>query len=207
MNLEELRQRSNDYLSSVGIDTNPNLPLIDELSDVHPRSAQDVAGRVSAIAYVIGMGFGANRSDLLELLKSYNLWGYVSEYEKSLLLAEEISEQDKINMEWLSESAQALAWAIRLVELDHFKHCDDDLATRIPFKEDPWGFINSSLLRPIEEIQEQSDLLYRMHWYAKHCSLRGADCMVSKGIILERRKAIDWVYGVERNWDEIPLDT
>jgi hypothetical protein len=178
-----------------------------ELGEVHPRSANDVASRVCAIAYVIGMGFGANRAELIDYLKKFNLLKYVSNYEKSLLEADDISEQDKTNMEWLSESAQALAWSIGLVELNHFKHCDDDLASKIPFKDDPAEFIKSAQLRPIEEIQEQSDLLYRMHWYTRNCRLEGKECALSESIILERRKAIDWVYGVEQDWDKVPLDT
>lgn len=207
MNLENLKEKSNNYLLSVGIDINPNLPLIEGLDEVQPRSAQDVAGRVSAIAYVIGMGFGANRTDLVDYLKKYALWEYVSGYEKTLLQSDVISEQDRINMEWLSESAQVLAWSIGIVELDHFKHCDDDLATKIPYKENPADFIISAQLRPIDEIQEQSDLLYRMHWYARACNLEGKKCVLSASVILERRKAIDWVYGVKQDWDEVPLDT
>jgi len=207
MNLEELKTKNNKYLSSLGIDINQNLPLIEDLQEVQPRSAEDIAGRLSAIAYVIGMAFDANRIELINNLKKFNLWSYVSNYEKTLLESEKISEQDIINMEWLSESAQALAWSIGIVELDHFKHCDDDLAMKIPFNIDPTNFITSAHLRPIEEIQEQSDLLYRMHWYTRNCKLTEADCVLSASIITERRKAIDWIYGVEEDWDEIPLDT
>lgn len=207
MNLEVLKIKNNQYLSSLGIGINQNLPLIEDLQEVQPRSAQDVAGRLSAIAYVIGLAFGANRIDLIDNLKKFKLWDYVSNYEKSLLQSDEISEQDKINMEWLSESAQALAWSINIVELDHFKHCDDDLATKIPFNNDPTNFIASARLRPIEEIQEQSDLLYRMHWYTRNCKLTDTNCVLSESTIVERRKAIDWAYGVEEDWDEVPLDT
>ena len=207
MNLEVLKIKNNQYLSSLGIEINQNLPLIEDLQEVQPRSAQDVAGRLSAIAYIIGLAFGANRIDLIDNLKKFKLWDYVSTYEKSLLQSDKISEQDRINMEWLSESAQALAWSISIVELDHFKHCDDDLATKIPFNSDPTNFIASAHLRPIEEIQEQSDLLYRMHWYTRNCKLTDTNCVLSTSTIAERRKAIDWVYGVEEDWDEVPLDT
>ncbi len=110
-------------------------------------------------------------------------------------------------MSWQTECAQALAWCIGLVELDHFQHCDDDLAQKVPFKTDPSDFIRSAKLRPIAEIQDQSDLLYSMHWYATNCRHPGRDCDLSESIISERRKAIDWVYGVEEDWDEVPMDT
>ena len=172
-----------------------------------PRSAQDIAGRLSALAYVIGLGFSADSKDLLVQLNKYKLMHFVSNYEKELLNQDSIADQDKINMSWLTECAQALAWCIGLVELNHFKHCDDDLAKKIPFKTDPGQFIQTAQLRPIAEIQEQSDLLYRMHWHTRNCGLTGQDCELSEGIVSERRKAIDWAYGVEEDWDEVPMDT
>jgi hypothetical protein len=207
MSMEELKTRTTDYLASVGIEVPSHLPTIEEMDEVTPRSAQDVAGRLSALAYVIGLGYGAQGSDLSEQLEKYDLVPFVSEREKSLLSEEVLDDQDKVDMSWQTESAQALAWCIGLVELDHFQHCDDDLAQKIPFKTDPSDFIRSAKLRPIAEIQEQSDLLYRMHWYARNCRLTGRDCDLSESIISERRKAIDWVYGVEEDWDEVPMDT
>ena len=205
--MEELKSKNTQYLSSIGIVVPEHLPQIESLIEVKPRTAQDIAGRLSALAYVIGLGFGAKGQDLLEQLNKYNLMLYVSEHENGLLSQDDIGEQDKINMTWLTECAQALAWCIGLAKLDHFKHCDDDLAQKIPFKAEPKEFIQKAQLRPISEIQEQSDLLYRMHWYTKNCGLTGQECELSEGVVSERRKAIDWAYGVEEDWDEVPMDT
>jgi hypothetical protein len=205
--MEELKNKNTEYLSSIGIDVPEHLPQIEGIDEVKPRTAQDIASRLSALAYVIGLGFDAKGKDLLEQLNKFNLMPHVSGYESSLLSQDIIGDEDKINMSWLTECAQALAWCIGLVELDHFRHCDDDLAHKIPFKEDPQEFIQNAKLRPINEIQEQSDLLYRMHWYARNCGLTGKDCELSEGIVSERRKAIDWAYGVEEDWDEVPMDT
>lgn len=207
MSMEEVKNKNTKYLSSIGIEVPEHLPQIEGLDEVKPRTAQDIAGRLSALAYVIGLGFDAKGKDLLEQLNKFHLMSYVSEYENELLSQDIIEGQDKINMSWLTECAQVLAWCIGLVELDHFKHCDDDLARKIPFKTSPQVFIQKAVLRPIAEIQEQSDLLYRMHWYARNCGLTGQECDLSEGIVSERRKAIDWVYGVEEDWDEVPMDT
>ncbi|GAA4501531.1 DUF4272 domain-containing protein [Pseudaeromonas paramecii] len=205
--MEDLKTNTTNYLASVGIEVPSQLPVIEGLDEVVPKSATDVAGRLCALAYVIGLGFGAKGSDLCALLQKFDLMQFVSEHEKKLLGAVVLGDQDKEDMFWQKECAQALAWCIGLVELDHFKHCDDDLAHKIPFKIDPNNFIRSAILRPIYEIQEQSDLLYRMHWYTKNCRLIGQHCDLSESIISKRRKAIDWAYGVEENWDEVPMDT
>ena len=205
--MEEVKNKTSQYLSSIGIDVPEHLPQIEGFDEVKPRTAQDIAGRLSALAYVIGLGFNAKGKDLQGLLNKYNLMPYVSHYEKVLLSQDKIEDQEKINMYWLAEGSQALAWCIGLVRLDHFKHCDDDLAQKIPFKADPKEFIQNAKLRPIAEIQEQSDLLYRMHWYSRNCSLLGQECELNQSIVSERRKAIDWAYGVEEDWDAVPMDT
>lgn len=207
MSIEELKTKTTHYLASIGIEVPSHLPLIEGINEVKPRNAKEIAGRLCALAYVIGLGFGAKGSELSELIQKYGLEHFVSKREQRLLNDEVLGDQDKVDMSWQTECAQALAWCIGLVELNHFQHCDDDLAQKIPFKTDPSDFIRCAKLRPIIEIQEQSDLLYRMHWYARNCRLNGRDCDLSESIISERRKAIDWTYGVEEDWDKVPMDT
>lgn len=205
--MEEVKNKNTNYLSSVGIDVPEDLPRIESLDEVKPRTAQDIAGRLCALSYVIGLSFDMKGKDLLAHLKKFNLMSFVSGYENELLNQDIIGDQDKINISWLAECAQALAWCIGLVDLDHFKHCDEDLATKVPFNADPKEFIQNAQLRPMAEMLEQADLLYRMHWYARNCGLTGQECKLSESIVSERRKAIDWAYGVEENWDEVPMDT
>jgi len=205
--MEQLKLSNTQKLAKMGIEVPGHLPQIEPLEDVSPRSSVEVASRLCALSYVIGLGFGAKGKDLKPFLEQYDLLDDVTHHEKSLLELDILPEQERINASWLPECAQALAWCINVVELNHFDHCDNDLASKIPFKTDPSGFISNAVLRPIEEIQQQSDLLYRMHWYARDCSLTGTESPLNEGVISERRKAIDWVYGVEEDWDEIPMDT
>jgi len=207
MKLDKIKKNNNGTILKWGLLVNDNLPIIEDISEVNPRNAQEVAKRLCAISYVIGSAFGADRNDLVKYLKDYKLWPYVSDKEKALLLSNTLSKQDKINVEWLSECSQALAWSLGMVELDPFKHCDDDLVDKIPLLDDPSEFISVAYLRPIDDIQYQSDLLYRLHWYARKCNLENIKCEISLSTIAERRKAIDWIYGTDKNWDHISLDT
>ncbi|MEE9411897.1 MAG: DUF4272 domain-containing protein, partial [Methylococcales bacterium] len=134
LSMERIKEKNTEYLASLQIEVPDHLPIIESLEEVNPRSPSDIASRLCALAYVIGLGFGAKASDLMEYLEKYNLIPFVSNYEKDLLSTDTIEEQDKLNMSWLTECAQSLAWCVGLVELDHFKHCDDDLAEKIPFK-------------------------------------------------------------------------
>jgi len=207
MSLDELKQNTEKFLSSQKVGINEHLPLIEGLSEVTPLDAKTVSKKLCSLTYIIGLGYGAKQTELIDFLTKYNLFDAVSANEKKLLFSETLSEQGKINCTWLTESAQALAWCLRLVELDNFTHCDDDLIEKIPMQEDPEEFINSSELRPIIEIQAMSDQLYRLHWFAVNCRKKSTDCFYSESIIRERRRAIDWVYGTDTNWDEVPTDT
>ncbi len=120
----------------------------------------------------------------------------------------EHTQQEKVNATWLTECVQSLAWCMGLVELNPFRRCDDDLASHFPAPfTDPSGFISDAVLRPLDEIYQQADLHYRLHWADRNARLIGTQCSVDEGLISERRKPLDWVIGVEADRDEIPLDT
>ncbi|MFG1496080.1 DUF4272 domain-containing protein [Saccharospirillum sp. HFRX-1] len=207
MDTNDLKIKSETYLTSLGIQVPSHLPKIESLDDVNPKTATQIASRLCALTYVIGMGFGAKHNDLLDDLQAYNLMDFVSPKEQQLLSQESLTEQQRINMAWQVECAQALAWCIGVVGFDHFKPCDSDLAQKIPFKTSPEPFIQHAERRSIDAIQEQSDLLYRMHWYVRNCRLSGQESLLNESVITERRKAIDWAYGVAEDWDNVPMDT
>lgn len=207
MDIEHLKQQSTNYLASHGIEVPSHLPLIEPIEQVNPKNLHDVANRVIAMNYLVYVGHGCPIQEVKPYLNEYRLFNLLSKKEQNIVQSEDITEKIKIDFTWLVECIQVFAWVLGLAELNHFRHCDDDLASKIPFKTDPTNFITNVTLKPIDEIQKQSDLLYRMHWYARNCSFEGKDCELNLSIIQERRKAIDWIYGVEDDWDEIPMDT
>jgi hypothetical protein len=205
--LEAIKSRSEARLRDLGACIGSNLPLIEDLDEVAPRSARDAAGRACALGYVIGIGFRADRTELQNFIRRFHLDEWVSRNERALLQAPSPSEQDLINCMWLTECVQALGWALGLVALDPLHRCDDDLAQHFPLREDPATFISAARLRPLSEIQAEVDFHYRLHWWVRHCQLTDSKCNFESSIVVERRRALDWLYGVDPDWDEIPLDT
>jgi len=207
MNLEQLKSSSENYLRKKNIDVASHLPTIEPLSEVRPRSAADIASRAFALSYFIRSAYGVDRKVLTKDLKNYGLWEHVTKSEKDALSARLNPNERKADISWTAESIQALAWCLELVAMDHFRHCDDDLAEKFPVKTDPSEFISQAKIKPIEEIQRQCDLLYRMHSFARQARFEGKACPFEEVLVCKRRHAMDWVYGVKENWDEIPLDT
>jgi hypothetical protein len=205
--LAQIKAENERRLLASGVEVPSHLPLIEGPSEVRPRSARDVAARACALAYVVTYGFGAPADWVHEHLDRFALWPAVSRNEERLLRAPGISEQERVDLTWLTEAVQELTWSIGLAEVDHRKRCDDDLAQRTCFQSDPAEFITRATLRPLPEIQRECDLLYRLHWFTRECRLTGRTTEFAEGLIRERRRAIDWVYGVAEDWDEVPGDT
>lgn len=207
MDLAEIKRENDVFLRSRKVQVNSNLPLIEDVDALRPKSAQVVAKRLCAMGYIIRAAYGMPLDEVNEWIDKLELRDTLGSEERAILTSEALTDQQKINFGWLAEGAQVLAWSLGLAELDHFRQCDDDLASKAPFKADASSFVASARLVPLAAIQRQADLLYRMHWATVDARLTGAECPLHEGLIRERRRAIDWVYGVAEDWDDVPLDT
>ncbi|MEZ9495842.1 DUF4272 domain-containing protein [Vibrio splendidus] len=70
------------------------------------------------------------------------------------------------------------------------------------------NFIDSFSSRKQADIFEKLDMFYRAHWFARNNELSGKDSsLVDLSIIMERRKAFEWVSDNHEQWDDISLST
>ena len=88
---------------------------------------------------------------------------------------------------------------------------EDTLAAMFPSIEDNEPvdeFIKDYKLRPEAEIFSILEYFYRAHWVARNNSLNCVkDDKVDLSIIMERRRALEWVCDSSLEWDDISLDT
>ena len=205
MNVEQIKQHTEEQLQGWSIQFNPALPTIEPESAVSPRSAQDIAARAYAISHIIGIAYDADRKALIGQLEQYGLWSSVTKAEQKVLKTWHVSKQQKAMAFWLCESAQVLAWCLGLTDLNHFQPCDEDLADRLPPNQDPTVFIRTCIRQPMVDIQQQVDLLYRLHACVRHRGLNSYQIANHEVIIAQRRRAINWIYSGQ-DWDAITLD-
>jgi hypothetical protein len=199
---------SHEFLRLHMIEINETLPFIEAADELHSQDVRSVAIRSVVLCYVIGIGFGAEAKRLKASLEEFGLFNHASPKEQDLLGRETHTAQEKINATWLIECVQSFAWCLGLVDLDPFRPCDNDLASHFPkpFK-DPASFISEATFRPFNEIYQQADLHYRLHWAARNARLTGRPSKITESLISERRRALDWAIGVEFDWDEVGLYT
>jgi hypothetical protein len=201
------KSSSHEILRRYGVQINDALPEIEPIEELQPQNGRSVAIRCVVLCHVIGIGFGGSAEQLKGLLEKFGLYQHTSPSEQELLSREHHSDQERVDAIWLTECVQSLAWCLGLVDLDPFRPGDDDLSSHFPPPAaDPIDFISNATLRPFDEIYQQADLHYRLHWAAREARLKGQSCRVSEELIGERRKALDWVIGVAE-WDEVPDST
>jgi uncharacterized protein DUF4272 len=126
---------------------------------------------------------------------------------------DDISEQDEVDLYWYLEALWALAWVGSFIdELPIDSPVGDELASFLPnlqIDEGPESFSNRFELRSPGEIYRMLDLYYLAHWYARDGHLRNyATGVFSLDVIMERRKALEWVLDSEiDDWDHTPEST
>jgi hypothetical protein len=124
----------------------------------------------------------------------------------------DLTEQELVDLHWYLEALWALAWAGGLIdELFFDQPVGDNLASLCPNlqrNEPGSNFIQRMRLRPHTELFRMLDLYYRLHWWTREAQLQGqATGDASSDIIVERRKALEWVLDARNDWDHVQLTT
>lgn len=78
-------------------------------------------------------------------------------------------------------------------------------ARHLPPDIDMQRFRNSLTLRPPRELLQQLDVYYNLHWTSKRPTTMTGK--LNKSVIMERRRALEWISDKELDWDNIDLST
>jgi hypothetical protein len=111
------------------------------------------------------------RDDLIQFLNNRGLWNFVSPVEREIFSSTSITmtDQQQINASWRLESAQVLAWALRMISQipDYDSMAESDSLKSGVFPKDPAEFIASARLRPEREIDRQRYVAEMWHWRSR----------------------------------------
>ena len=188
-----------------------HLPYLDQ---PRFRSSTAVANRCMVLAALVQLHFRAPRNHLTNWLKENQLYGKITAHESQLLETEysDLPQQSQTDVYWFVEAIWALAWVGGLhSNLSLNTPVEDSLASLLPSVEQmepAEEFVRGFTLRDESEVFETLDYFYRAHWFARNSQIVGSKSdRVDLDIIMERRKALEWVCDSSLDWDEIPLDT
>jgi hypothetical protein len=188
------------------------LPVLDR--DAQPRDLDSVVRRALVLNALLQIYFKAPIAFIKDWITRNALDNDLSASEREILDKddEELTEQERINLYWYIEALWTFAWAGQLIpELAFDEGVGNVLATLSPAlqrNEDGAKFSKKMRLRSRDELFQMLDLYYRLHWWTRNAQLTGQDTgEVRLDIIMERRKALEWIMHPTCDWDKVEQGT
>jgi len=208
LDFESIRKNSIGEARFLGYPTNPDLPL---LADVSARPVEDIVDRSLAMSAAVSAGFGFEKRLALEWLERENLMSFVAQSELDFLRSDDADPSSLLQCQ--VEGLNAFAWALSFVdEMPFYLFCPDDLVKHFPDFNDMESserFRGAAKLRPMEDIVSTLDAAYCIHWSWAEQDVHQRDLPdtdMEPYMIVERRRALEWILSGE-DWDNVSLDT
>jgi Domain of unknown function (DUF4272) len=168
---------------------------------------------MSVMNALINISFGAPTYIIESWLEKHGLSQHLSSSEKRIVSASdhELTEADFNGLHWYLEGLWALMWASNMIDsLEAEQHVGDNQASLMPnleHDEDNKKIAAINNLRSEIEIYSMLDYYYRLHWYCVDERLNGKQTTLDEGIIVERRRALEWVFNRSADWDNVEMST
>ncbi|HKE96418.1 MAG TPA: DUF4272 domain-containing protein [Povalibacter sp.] len=206
------KARSEALLKRAGVPVNVHLPVIETEAEARKRSKEEVAHRALALLVVAVKGEGLEQEIVERLIRDYGLGSHLTPQELAFVRDKSPSQQDRVQFSWRYEAAWVLLWALGFV--DELKSpdtiCDVPRAVSIMKERSTQRFIADAKLRPLAEILDQADLIYRYDWAVVEGRVNGEapPASVDPGVVQERHYALNWLIGyMNQEWDDVSTDT
>jgi uncharacterized protein DUF4272 len=204
------RLRSETILRAEGIPVNAALPAIETTAEALKRTKEEVALRTLCLLLVAAKGEGLEQEVAERILNSYELRPHLSPKELAFVLDSSPSHDDRAQFTWRYEAAWALLWALGFVAQlgKPVQICDFEFAVTTVADRTTSQLIDDSALRPIADILDQADLIYRYHWAVRNAQLKGQQipAALDPGVTQERHHALNWLV-MEQAWDHVATHT
>ncbi|HEY4283649.1 MAG TPA: DUF4272 domain-containing protein [Chthoniobacterales bacterium] len=206
------RARSEKVLAAEQVPINKGLPVIETEQEAKRRGKEEIAYRTLALLTVSIKGMGEEHSTIQRVVKDYGLAPYFSPKERAFIANPTPTLHERAPFSWRFESAWVLLWAMGYVgKLDKPTiPCDPADAVAFMRKRKPTQFIADAKLRPLSEILDQADRIYRYHWAVVDARINGkpTPAMLNPDVTMERHYALNWLIGYsDEEWDDVSTDT
>lgn len=209
---EAVKRDSEAIIRGAGGDICDWLPFLDR--DANPRELDAVIRRALILNAMLQIYFNAPIAVIKDWISCNGLANDLSETEREILEKEDddLTEQERINLYWYIEALWTLVWAGQLIDdLPFDEGVGSVLASLCPAlqrKEDGSKLSKTMRLRSREDLFRMLDIYYRLHWWTRNSQLTGKDTgVVRLDIIMERRKALEWIMDPACDWDNVEMST
>ena len=210
---QERKDFSNKFLKQKGVPTLEHLPLVEDYREARFRDQKEVARKAIVLYGLVYVSNNEKTSkEMVDYFKKYKLWEYVSPDERIYLAKANRSSKENNQVAWRIENLNVLLWALGNIEQLSFpaSMCDFSNYKNLPNLEiDPTQWINNARLRNREDLLNETDLIYRIHWATRDASLNNkpTPAGLNQDIVMERHFALNWLTMYADEWDDITTDT
>ncbi len=215
---EKRRDASNKKIKSLGIACFETLPLREDESEITLKSLDAICRRAIAallstqVACLVETGEHEQAVAYFKpLLNKFSVSQDLNALELRLFSGMH-SKQDAIDVAWEYEAYWALVWALGLIDniSDASSICDVSQAISFVSQANSFeDFLEQCQLRNKAEILDMLDLYYRYHWATTEQRIHPETSIgeLNPSIVVERRRALEWLICDEQDWHQISLDT
>jgi len=210
------KQAVSEDLKSLKLEPYKGLPPVVGENEVDLRSAGEVARRAIALMAVAirAEGLGSGEPIPVEEIRERlpQAFEVFTPTELEFMNSTSPDQQSIINHAWRYECLFVLQWALGQFDELHFPSsiCDVPEVAREILNRDRTEMIAGAQLRPTNQILDELDLHFRLHWLARQASQEGkpAPAGLDIGVIQERRVALNWLVRFENaDWDDVDCPT
>ena len=204
------KHRSEAILRAEGIPFIAHLPAIESAREVTRRSAGEVAERLQALEIVAVKAEGLEQEIVADIVSERGLSSLFSPRERAFIDDPQPNKQDCIQFVWRYEAAWVLLWALNM----------SDAPLGLPREICNVPFLVKTVtdrpnlaargLRPVAELLDEADLIYRCHWATRQARLKQRDVPagLDPGVTTERHYALNWLIGDgDEAWDDVNTNT
>lgn len=205
------KSRTEALLEKCKIRVNHHLPVVPDAAAITLRSEEEILERIYCLMVLAAKGEGIQQEVLDDKIDELNITGFTP-MELALLDKESLTEQEQATTTWRYECVYLLLWALGLEwELGYPDTiCEVPHMVEMVINQSRVILTSKICLRDKEEILEQLDQIYRMHWACveAHLHHQQPEGGMEAGVVYERHYALNWLTGYEeQEWDEVSTDT
>lgn len=205
---EVVKQESELVILTMGGKICAALPPLDR---PFARDPVEVIGRALVMSALIQIWYKAPIPVVSDWIIYNKVDSYVTAAEENLLLKKnsELTRKETADLFWYTEGLWALMWVGGLLDEMRFDgpvdHAMSILAPNLQDRDSSSLFL-SMQVKSHPEIFKMLDLYYRLHWFARHGQIHGYSTEpIQVDIVMERRRALEWVLQPGKAWDEVDL--
>jgi hypothetical protein len=208
----ERKARSMARLKKEGVPTVDHLPVITDSKSVKVRTSDEIAKRAIAICLAAVKGEGIEQDKIDSLVEKFGADKFFTPKEAAFIKNPAPTQQERTQFAWRYECYWTLLWALGYIDsLDRPEHiCDVVKAVGFLRDRDTAQFLKDAKLRPVAEILDEADLIYRYDWAVVNARLKKkeAPAKLESGVVQERHYVLNWLIGyMDQEWDDISTDT